>query len=451
MNVTMNKLDDVNATITVSLEEKDYQDKIKKALRDINNNRPEPGFRPGHVPAALIQKKYGKAVKTDVLNREVADALYNYIKENDVQVLGNPMPVPAPDFNLDNKDFTFEFKVGIAPAIDTHVDKQMHIPYYTIEVSDDIIQRQDEMLRRRYGKQEPGDAVEANALVKGVLTELGADGNPMAEGIVVETGILSPDYFKSEEQKALFTGKHVGDIVKFNPAATCEANEAELSSMLNIPREETAAHHGDFNMEIKEIIVLKPAEDGEEFFDAAFGKDKVHNAEEYRQAIKDMIAAQLENDSNFRFTIDGKEIILKAVGEIVLPDGVLKDYLKQTNEKLTDENIDAEYDRMRPDLVWQLVREAIAKQFEVKVTADDMKAFARQIALSRFAQYGMANLPDNVLDKYADELLENERSRQQIATQVIDSMMWAAVKNAITVDDKTVNLEEFNALFTTAE
>lgn len=451
MNVTMNKLDAVNATITIALEEKDYQDKIKKTLRDINMNRPEPGFRPGKVPAALIAKKYGKAVKSDVLNKEVADALYNYIKENNIQVLGNPVPVPAADFSLDNKDFTFEFKVGIAPEIDTHVNKDMHIPYYNIEVSDEMIQRQDEMLRRRYGKQVPGDTVEPNALVKGVITELDENGQPKEGGIVVENGILSPEYFKSEEQKALFVGKHVGDVVKFNPAATCDGNETELSSMLNIDKADTANHHGDFNMEIKEIIVLKPAEDGEEFFDAAFGKGNVKDAEQYKESIKTLIANQLENDSNYRFTIDGKDVIVKAVGELELPEAVLKDYLKSANENLNDENIDAEFDKMRADLVWQLITDAISRQMEVKVTPEDLKAFARQLAMSRFAQYGMAGLPENVLDRYADELLSNEQTRDQIVRQVVDSMMWAAVKNAVTVDEKTVSVEQFNDLFKTAE
>lgn len=451
MNVTMNKLDAVNATITIALEEKDYQDKIKKTLRDINMNRPEPGFRPGKVPAALIAKKYGKAVKSDVLNKEVADALYNYIKENNIQVLGNPVPVPAADFSLDNKDFTFEFKVGIAPEIDTHVNKDMHIPYYNIEVSDEMIQRQDEMLRRRYGKQVPGDTVEPNALVKGVITELDENGQPKEGGIVVENGILSPEYFKSEEQKALFVDKHVGDVVKFNPAATCDGNETELSSMLNIDKADTANHHGDFNMEIKEIIVLKPAEDGEEFFDAAFGKGNVKDAEQYKESIKTLIANQLENDSNYRFTIDGKDVIVKAVGELELPEAVLKDYLKSANENLNDENIDAEFDKMRADLVWQLITDAISRQMEVKVTPEDLKAFARQLAMSRFAQYGMAGLPENVLDRYADELLSNEQTRDQIVRQVVDSMMWAAVKNAVTVDEKTVSVEQFNDLFKTAE
>ncbi|MBP3299364.1 MAG: trigger factor [Muribaculaceae bacterium] len=447
MNVTMNKLDNVNATLTVALEEKDYQDKVKKALREINQNRPEPGFRPGKVPAGLIQKKYGKAVKYDVINREVADAIYNYIKENEIQVLGNPVPVKNDDFNLDDKDFTFEFKVGIAPAIDTHVNKEMHIPYYTIEVSEDMIQRQDEMLRRRYGSQVPGDTVEPNALVKGVITELDENGAPKAEGIVVENGIVSPQYFKSDEQRDLFIGKHVGDVVRFNPAATCEGNEAELSSMLGIAKEETAAHHGDFNLEIKEIIVLKPAEDGEEYYTNVFGKDKVHDAEEYKAALKDMIANQLQADSNYRFTIDGKDMILKAVGDIELPDAILKDYLKQQDEKLNDENIDAEYDRLRPDLVWQLVREAIAKQLEVKVTRDDALELAKAIAQNQFAQYGMSGLPDDVLTKYAEDMLNNDKTREQIFNQAVDSRLWAEIKQTVTVDDKTVSVEDFNALF----
>lgn len=451
MNVTLNKIDNVTATVTVTLEEKDYQDKIKKTLKEINMSRPEPGFRPGHVPAALIQKKYGKAVKYDVINKEVADALYNYIKENDVHVLGNPMPKKNEDFNLDDKDFTFEFTVGLAPEIDTRVNKDMHIPYYTIEVSEDMMQRQDEMFRRRYGSQVPGDTVEPNALVKGAITELDENGDVKAEGIVVESGIVSPQYFKSDEQRDLFMGKHVGDVVKFNPAATCNGSKAELSSMLNIAKEDVAAHNGDFNFEIKEILVLKPAEDGEEFFNNVFGKDRVHNADEYKDALRKLLSDQLAADSNFRFTIDGKEIITKAIGDIELPDNVLKDYLKTQDEKLTDDNIEEEYAKMRPDLVWQLEREAIAKQFEVKVTKEDMMALAKAVAQNQFAQYGMTSVPDDVLAKYAGDMMQNERTREQIANQTLDAAIWSKIKENVTVDDKTVSVEEFNKLFAPSE
>lgn len=451
MNVTLTKIDNVTAKVTVSIEENDYQDKIKKTLREINMSRPEPGFRAGHVPAAILRKKYGKAVKYDVINKVVADALYDYIKENDVKVLGNPVPVKNDDFNLEDKDFTFDFNVGLAPEIDTHVNKEMHIPYYTIEVTDEMIERQDEMFRRRYGSQVPGDAVEPNALVKGVITELDENGEAKAEGVVVESGIVSPQYFKSEEQRALFMEKHVGDIVKFNPAATCEGNDAELASMLNIDKEQTADHHGDFNFEIKEILVLKPAEDGQEYFDNVFGKDKVHNADEYKENLRTLIAGQLAADSNYRFTIDGKEAITNAIGEIELPDEVLKDYLKTQDEKLTDENIDEEYTKMRPDLVWQLEREAIAKQLDIKVTKEDMLQLAKAVAQNQFAQYGMTAVPDDVLAKYANEMLENERTRDQIANQTVEAALWAKVKEAVTIDGKTLSVEDFNKLFAAPE
>ena len=287
--------------------------------------------------------------------------------------------------------------------------------------------------------------------MKGVITELDEQGQPKEGGIVVENGIVSPQYFKSEEQRALFIGKHVGDVVKFNPAATCEGNETELSSMLGIDKADTKNHHGDFNLEIKEIIVLKPAEDGEEFFENVFGKDQVHNAEEYKEGLRKLIADQLSADSNYRFTIDAKDVITKAIGDIELPDAVLKDYLKMQDEKLTDDNIEEEYAKMRPDLVWQLEREAIARQFEVKVTRDDMLALAKAVAQNQFAQYGMTAVPDDVLAKYAGEMLENERTRDQIANQTVDAALWAKVKDAVTVDDKTVSVEDFNKLFAAPE
>ena len=451
MNVTMDKTGNVTAVITVSLVENDYQKEIKKTLREINENRPEPGFRPGHVPAGLIQKKYGKAVKYDVINKEVANALYDYIKENHLPVLGNPVALKNEEFDLDQADFTFQFNVGLAPEIDTHMNKELHIPYYTIEVTDEMVKRQDEMFRRRYGQQVPGEEVDKTALVKGVITELNEDGSVKEGGIVVENGIVAPEYFKNEDQKALFMGKKVGDVIRFNPAATCDGSETELSSMLNIPKEDTAAHHGDFQMEIKEIIVLKPAEDGEEFWENAFGKDQVHSAEEYDKALRALIAKQLEADSNFRFTIDGKEAIEKAIGDIELPDEILKDYLKTQDENLTDENVEQEYTKMRPDLVWQLEKEAIAKQLDVKVDKEAMLAMAKAIAQNQFAQYGMTAVPDETLTRYATEMLSDKKMAERIANQALDAQLWAAIKETVTVDDKTVTVEEFNALFAPAE
>lgn len=451
MNVTINKIDAVNATITVSLEEKDYQDKVKKTLREINMTRPEPGFRPGKVPAGLIQKKYGKAVKYDVVNKEVTDALYNYIKDNEIQVLGNPMPATKEEFDLDAVDFTFTFNVGIAPEIDTHVNKDLKVPYYTIEVSEEMIERQNEMYRNRFGAQVPGETVEPNALVKGVITELNEEGNVKEGGILNENGIVSPQYFKNDDQRALFMDKKIGDVVKFNPWVACGESVVELSSMLNIDKAEAEEAKGEFNFEIKEIIVLRQAELNQEFFDNAVGKDKAHNEEEYKEALKAMIAQQLASDSNYRFSIDAKETIEKAVGEIELPDAILKDYLMTQDEKFNAENIDEEYQKMRQDLVWQLVREAIAKQYQLKVEEQDILAVARMIAQSQFAQYGMTNLPDDVLDKYGRDIMNDPKSREHIVNQAVDMKLYHIIRENVTLEEKTVTVEQFNELFKPAE
>lgn len=449
MNVTINKLDNVNAQITVVLEEKDYQDKVKQQLKEINKNRPEPGFRPGKVPAALIQKKYGKAVKYDVVNKEVSDALYNYIRENELQVLGNPVPANREEFNLEATDYTFTFNVGLAPEINTHVNKDLTIPYYTIEVSEEMTKRQDEMFRNRFGAQVQGESVEPNALVKGVLTELNEDGSVKEGGIVNENGIVSPQYFKSEDERAKFMDKKVGEIVVFNPSATCAGNEVEMSSMLNIDKETVAEVKCDFQMEIKEIIVLRQAELNQDYFDNVFGKDKVHNEEEYAEALKNMIAQQLSADSNYRFSIDAKEAILKAVGDVELPDAVLKDFLKLQDESLTDENIDEKYAQMRPDLVWQLVRDAVAKELQIKIEESDVISIAKMIAQNQFAQYGMTNLPDDVLDKYARDIIKDEKSREHVLNQAVDMKLYNGIRASVTLDEQTVSVEKFNELFQT--
>ncbi len=450
MNVTFEKIDDVNGIVTVELQAADYADNVKKALKSIAKNRPEPGFRPGHTPMTLIQKKYGEAAKYDEVNKATSDAIYNYIKENKLPVLGNPIPEADEKFDIKSDDFTFKFKVGLVPEIKDPVNKDLKVPYYNIEVTDKMVEDQDANLRRRFGKQESGDTVDATAVVKGVITELNEDGSVKEGGVVVENGIVAPERFTSEEQKALFVGKKVGDKFTFNPAATCGANEVELSSMLHIDREDVPNHTGDFQFEVTDCIVLKPAELGQEYYDQLFGKDNVKDEEGYKKGVKEMIENQLHNDSDFRFTIDAKDAILKAVGELELPDAVLKDYLKQANETLNDENIEEEYGKARPQLVWQLISNKVAKDLKVEVTPEDSLNLAKSIAANQFAQYGMPNVPADMLEKYANEIVNGQQG-EQIRHQAFETKLYQAVKNAVTLEEKSVSVEDFNKLFAPAE
>lgn len=446
MKIDYAKVNDVIGEITMVVEESDYADKVKKQLKEIGKKHAEPGFRPGHVPAGLIEKKYGKAVKYDEINKLVGEAIFDYIKENKINVLGNPIPDKANAINDDVKEFTLKFKVGVAPEFEVKIDKDLHIPYYNIKVTDEMVGRQDEALRRRFGKQEPGEEVDATALVKGAITELNEDGTVKDGGVVVENGIVAPQYFKSEDQRNLFVGKHVGDSVVFNPAATCESNPTEMASMLNLPKEEAEKHQGDFRFDIKEIIVLKPAELNEEFFKEAFG-DNVKDENEYRDAVRKMIESSLTGDQNYRFTIDAEKAIRKEVGDIELPDEVLKEFLISQNEALNEENIDKEYDQIRSQLVWDLEKDKMLNALEIKVEEADLQNTARLMARNQFAQYGMTNVPDDAVEHYAEEILKDEKARNTIYRQTSDLKLFNAIRAAVSLDEKEVSVDEFNELF----
>lgn len=447
MNVNYDKLDDLHGEITVTLEEKDYADQVKKQLKDFGKKHAEPGFRPGHVPADLIRRKYGNAVKYDVVNKAVGNAIFDYIKENKLQVLGNPVPEKDNDFNIDNTEFVFKFRVGLAPEITDPVSKDLHIPYYKIKVDDKMVDEEVERMRERFSRQIPGEEVEADALVKGVITQLNADGTVAEGGIVVENGIVSPKYFKSDEQRQLFLGKHVGDVVVFNPYATCDGNPAELSSMLNVDKKDAASYNGDFQMDIKEIIVVRPAELDQEFFDNVLGKEKATDLDAFRKEITGIIEAGLVNDSSYRFGIDAKDAVMKAVGDLQLPDDVLKEFLINNNEDITDENVEEKYTEMRPALCWDLVRNKLAEDLKVTVEEDDMMKAARQIVYRQIMQYGIANLPEEAVDNYAREILKDKNASQRLHETTLTNKLFAAIHDNVTLDEKEVSADEYKELY----
>ena len=447
MNVEFKKLDNVNGELTITLEEKDYADKVKKQLKEIGNKRPEPGFRAGHVPMGLLEKKYGNAVKYDVVNREIVDAVYDYIRENKLKVLGQPVPDKDNELKEGATEFTFKFKVGLAPEIDANIGKAMKIPYYTIAVTDDMVDQEITALRKRFGVQGPGEETEPDAVIKGVISELNPDGSVKEDGIVVDNGILAPVHFTSEEQKKLFEGKHPGDVVVFNPAASCNSNVVEMSSMLNIDKSDVENHKGDFNFEIKEIIVLKPAELDQEFFDNAVGKDKAHNEEELKAAVKDLIKDQLKAESDFRFSIDARNVVEKGVGEVQLPEEVLKHFLIQQNEQLNSENIDEEFKKLRSQLVWDLTKDEIVSKFNIEVSEDDLMNEARVAVYRQLSQYGPASLTEGILDHYAKEVMKDQKNRDAFERNALNKKIFETIKENVTLDNKELSLEDFKKLY----
>ncbi|MDM8268744.1 trigger factor [Barnesiella viscericola] len=453
MNVSHQNTDNLNAVISIEISKADYQDKVDKSLRAYGQKANIPGFRKGKVPFSILTKMFGKSVRVEEINRLVSEALYNYIRDNKLNILGEPMTAEDMTVDLDAQDdFTFRFDVALAPELNVKVDKSIKVPYYTITVDDDMVKRQDESFRARFGKQVSVDeSTDEKDLVKGSMVEFSSDGTPLEGGIAVESTIVSPNYFKSDDEKAKFAGVKKGDKVVFNPSKSCNASVAELASMLNIDKEKAANVTSDFEMTVTDITHLQPAELDQEFFDSVFGKDTVKTEEEYLAKIREMIAHQLVPESDYRFSLDSRAAIEKAVGDFELPDAFLKRWLLATDKERKAETIDDDYSRMVPDLKWQLIKEQIVKQFDIHVDDNDLKAMAKRVAASQFAQYGMTGVPDDVLERYGNEMLSNKDTRSRLINQATEMKIQTAIKESVTLNHKEVSMEKFQKLFEAAE
>ncbi len=447
MNVTLEKKEDGTGIITVNVEENDYAAKVTSQLKEIGRTHTIPGFRKGHVSIDQLRRRFGKEVKSDVINREVIDAAVKYLDDNKVEILGQILPVEVKEIKLDDKDYTFQYEVGLAPEISVELGKDINVPFYNITVSEDMVKEQDQALRERFGTQGPGEEVDAKAIVKGSIMELNADGT-VKEGddaIQVTDGIFAPMYFVDKSQAELFAGKKVGDKVVFNPWKATGGNAAELASMLHISKEKAAETKGDFEINIAEIIVLTPATLGEDLYKAAFG-DSVKTEEEYYNALRSMIASQLAPNSQILFDRDAEKVLVEKYNDMKLPANFLKKWLVSRQEELTEENIDEEYTRMEPALKWQVIKDKIAAANDIKVEAADMENYAKMLARRQLAQYGMANADDDLVDNFAKRFLENGESRRGIAEQVGDRKLFMCIRAKVNVEEKTVSLDEFKKL-----
>ena len=447
MNVSIEKIDNVNGKITVSIEENDYKDKVTSELKRIGKTHTLPGFRKGHVTVDQLRRRFGKQVKSDVINQEVYEAVINYIRDNKLAILGEPLPVEVKEIDMNSVDYTFEYEIGLTPEINVDL-KKVSLPYYNIEVSKEMVDEQDANFRERFGNQVPGEEVDEKALVKGSIMELNEDGSvkDTEDAIQVVGGIIAPMYLKDKEEADKFIGKKLNDKVVFNPYKACEGDVTRLASMLNIEKEKAAEAKGDFEMSIAEIIVVKPAELNEEYYKNIFGPDKVKTEEEYFEAIKQMISAQISGNSEMLFHMQAEKQLVEEYGNFELPQEFLKKWLVRRNEGLTAENIDEEFEKMIPSLKWQLIKERIAAVAEVKIEEADVQNHAKAIARQQFAQYGMTNVEDDMLSDYAKRILEDKNSRSRIIEEAGDAKLFEAIKQTAKIEAKSVSVDEFKSI-----
>lgn len=450
MEVTLEKTGELEGRLVVNIQESDYAPRVKTELKEIGNKRQIPGFRKGHIDMAQLQKRFGKQVKSDVLNDIAADAALKYLKDNKIDTLGQPLPLVVKEFSIDDKDFTFNYEIGIAPELDMKFDQSVELDFYNIAVTDEMIDEQDKHLREQAGEQVPAQEYAPRALVKGSIMQLNEDGT-VREGegaIQVNDGILAPFLFKSEAEAKKFEGTKVGDKVIFDAFATCDGNEAELASMLHIDRDRIEDARGNFEINIAEFIVNKPAEVGQAFYDKVFGEDKVHNEEEYRAAVKSMIERALQPNSNSLFVRNTEDYLMATYGNMPMPTDFLRKFLLRTQTEIKEADIDAYMQQVLPRIKWDIIENKAAEKLGINVTEEDVKAAARFIAIEQLNQYGMGQMAEQMADYYAENLLKDENQRRHCATTAFNNKLMAAIHNAVKLNEHTISLDEFRAMVT---
>lgn len=450
MNISLQNVDKVSALLTLKLEKADYQDKVEKTLKAYRQKANVPGFRKGMVPMNLIKKQFGKAVLAEEVDKLMQEKVNEYIRENKVNMLGMPLPneekMQPIDFDT-QEEFEFVFDIALAPEFNAELTAEDNIDFYTIEVSNELIEQQVKMYTQRAAKYDKVDQYEDKDMLKGLLAELDENGSTKEGGIQVEGAVMMPSYMKNDEQKAIFNGAKVNDVLVFNPATAFDNNEAELSSLLKIKKEEVAGVTGNFSFQVEEITRMVPAELNQELFDNVFGEGAVSNEEEFRNKIKEGIAKQFESDSDYKFLIDVREYLTKKIGKLEFPDTLLKRIMLLNNQDKGESFVEENYDKSIEELTWHLIREQLLQKNNIQVEQEDVLNMAKETTRIQFAQYGMLNIPDNVVENYAKEMLKKQESVEGLVNRAAESKLSIALKAKATLNNKVVSMEEFNKMF----
>ena len=448
MNISLHNVDKVSAKLTVQLEKADYQEKVEKALKTFRQKANMPGFRPGMVPMGIIKKQYGTAVKAEEVNKLLQEKVYEYLRENKVNMLGEPLPVENQSIDIvAQDDIEFVFDIALAPEFEVALGSNDTIPYYNVDVNDELVERQVSMYTQRAGKYEKVDSYQDNDMLKGLLAELDENGSTKEGGIQVEGAVMMPSYMKNDDQKAVFANAKVNDVLVFNPNAAYDGSEVELASLLKIQKEEVAAHAGNFSFQVEEITRFVSAELSQEIFDQVFGEGVVKSEEEFRSKVKESLQAQFTPDSDYKFLLDVREYLTNKIGKLEFSDALLKRIMLMNNEEKGEEFVNENYDKSIEELTWHLIKEELVNQNEIKIDNDDVMNMAKGATRAQFAQYGMMNVPEEMLENYAKEMLKKKESVDGLVNRAIEAKLSAALKGKVSLDEKTISLDEFNKMF----
>ena len=449
MKISFENPDKINGLLTIVVEEEDYKNDVEKTLKDYRKKANVPGFRPGQAPMGMIKRQFGPSVKMEAVNKIIGQQIYKYVQDNKIQMLGEPLTSEkqAPvDIEKDGP-YTFMFDIAVAPEMKVSLTGRDKVDYYKIVVDDKTIDQQVDMLASRSGSYEKAENYEGNDMLKGDLRELDENGNTKEGGITVESAVLMPSYIKVDDQKKLFDGAKLGDIITFNPRKAYPDNDTEVSQLLKIERDAVKDMESEFSYQITEIQRFKKHEVNEELFKQVFGEDTdVKDEAAFRAKIAEGLNEQLVNDSDFKFLLDVRAHCEKKVGKLEYPDALLKRIMLANNKDKGEDFVEKNYEMSIKELTWHLIKEQLVSAQNIKIEDADIKETAKEAARAQLAQYGMTNIPEEYIENYANEILKKGDSTEALVDRAVDRKLAAALKGVVKLNEKEISVEDFNKM-----
>ncbi len=448
MKITKENQINGSALIKIVIEQSDYEKNVADKLREYRQKAALPGFRPGKVPASLIQKRFAKPVLAEEVNNLLSNSLTNYLKEEKISILGDPLPNQEEQKKIDwdaDTEFEFAYDIAVSPEVKVDLASADAFDYYRIRVDQQMIDESVESVRMRYGTNEEIDAVAENSSVRGDFVQLDENGLPLENGLAPQGVLLAVDLMKDEVVRSAFLHKVKGDTVVFDPVKTF-GDRHEVGHMLNISHEAAENLDSEFSFTITQILEFKKAELNEDLYKKIYGAEtEVTTEEQFRDKLALEISAGLANSSDQKFAFDTRESLVNRI-HFDLPEEFLKRWLKEINKEMNDEQIEQDFPNFTKDLRWQLIKSSIIRDHDIKVTEEEIAFFARQVALSQFQQYGIYQVQDEHLDNFAKKILEKEEDRERIVRQIFDNKVISIIREKAAIVEKEVSSDEFRAL-----
>jgi trigger factor len=449
MNISQQNIDDLTATITLTIDKEDYATKVDNVLKEQRKNAQIPGFRKGKVPMGLIKKQYGMSVQMDEINKLVSQNLQQYLNEADFKVLGEPLPSEKQEtIDFDNAEsFEFLFDIGITPTVDVELSEKDSVVLYNIEVEAEAVNKQVNQFASQFAEMSNPETAEESDMLKGDAAQVDADGNIVEGGMAKDAAILSPVRIDNADLKKQLIGAKVGTTIVFN-ALKSLGSETEVATFIGGEAEDVV--DADVKFTVTEITRYTDAELNEDLFKKAYPTEEIATEEDFRKRIEEDVKKNSASESDARFEWDARDYIVAKLKDVAFPEVFLKRWIifsNKENEEFDAEKLNADFPKVLDDLRWQLATSVIAEKAELKIEADDPMNTAKQMAAQQFAMYGMANLPEEYYEDYAKKLLEDQTQMESIMQKTMNDKLVAHIKANVSLESKTISMEDFKKLY----